>query len=193
MSFEPVVVFYKFDKCPHCQRLSKIWETPVDRNSESVVSAIKKVYPRMRFFIAQAKDNSGELVDKKNIPAGIRKYGNWFPKVLLIPGPLWDYAVSKISTTNDVEISYGVQVFNAVWSEAQQEWTWRRFYDYLNPESYATWIREAMNNPDFKDAQENKVLTGSNKPVFSKLENQLLRPIERKEDFCSEIHFIPRP
>ena len=92
---EPTVVLYKSNICRHCTALSSIWDTPPNKDEDSVVTALKKVYPKLRFYILTAKDNTGKF-DENVAPKDLIRYGKWYPMILLIPGvePLPVIAVS---------------------------------------------------------------------------------------------------
>jgi len=147
---EPILVLYKSNMCRHCAAVSDIWNT-APNGGESIVSAVKKVYPKLRFYTLTAKDNTGKF-DENIAPKDLIRYGKWYPMILLIPGPIWDAAMSKLGPKNDVEILNGVQIMNGKMSGKNLEYTQK--YDIRKPSEFAKWIREALANEEFIHAQE---------------------------------------
>jgi hypothetical protein len=151
---EPIVVLYKSNGCRHCDALTRIWDSPPGRGEDSVVMALKKVYPKIRLFVVTAADNNGRF-DENIAPKGLLKYMKWFPMILLVPGNLWDTAMSKLGPTNDVQLIDGVQIFNAVWKSGALEYT--NLYDGRTPSEFGKWLTVALENPDFKRVQSGTV------------------------------------
>jgi hypothetical protein len=52
---EPILVLYKSQMCHYCTSLSAFWDTPPNNKEDSVVAALKKVYPRLRFYTLTTK------------------------------------------------------------------------------------------------------------------------------------------
>ena len=148
---EPTLVFYKSMSCHHCDKLSKIWETPPKPGEDSVVSALKKVYPNLRFATVTAKDNTGKF-DENLAPKDLIRYGRWFPSILLVPGRLWDAAMAKLGPKNDVKLIDGVQVMNG-YIDATGELKNQNKYDVRIPSRFGDWLAEALKNEDFKKVQ----------------------------------------
>ncbi len=148
-SSEPVIVLYKSNGCRHCISLSKIWDTP-SKDEESVVGALKKVYPKLRFHALTARDNSGKFDEDTN-PKDLIRYGKWFPMILLIPGRLWDSAMAKLGPENNVQLLEGVQIMNGYWQNNELKYNVR--YNIQKPSEFGKWLTEAMENADFKRVQ----------------------------------------
>lgn len=147
---EPVVVLYKSNACRHCIALSNIWDKPPSKDEDSVMTAMRKVYPKIRFFIVSTKDNSGKF-DENTAPKDLFRYAKWYPMILLVPGTLWDKAMSKLGPKNDVQIVEGVQVMNGVWENKELKYVYK--YDTRKPSEFARWLRDALDNEDFKRVQ----------------------------------------
>lgn len=139
---EPVIVLYKSSTCGHCTKLASIWD--------KVTAAVKVVYPKMRFF--EVTGNGQGKFDPLAAPKDLARYSAWFPMILLVPGKVWDDAVSAIAKNNDVEIKEGVEIMNAVWEN--NVLTYKQRYDIRKPEEFGKWVKEAMENKDFKRIQE---------------------------------------
>jgi hypothetical protein len=141
---EPTLVLYKSSMCKHCQNLTNIWD--------SVKIALTGVYPKLRFYEVTAKDNSGRF-DENTVPKDLIRYSRWYPMIILVPGKIWDAAMANIGlgSRNPSEIRDGVQVMNAKWISDKIEYEQK--YDIRNPSEFARWLRDAMNNPDFKRVQ----------------------------------------
>lgn len=145
---EPVVVLYKSSMCRHCTALANIWDS--NKDGESVTAALKKVYPKLRLVTATAKDNSGKF-DENTIPKDLIRFGKWFPMIILIPGPLWNNAMSKLGPKNDVQLVDGVQIMNGKWNGTSIEYVQK--HDIRKPEEFAKWLKEALENENFKRVQ----------------------------------------
>lgn len=156
---EPVVVFYKSSQCRHCHNLSNIWGT--------VTTILKKIYPKIRFFILTA--NSTGKFDENVIPKDLIRYGKWFPMVLLVPGKIWDTAMSNLGPNNTVEIKDGVQMINAIWENGEPKYELK--YDIRKAEEFGRWLKDALENDDFK-----RVQWGDNHKSIQPLINGIIRP-----------------
>lgn len=168
---EPTLVFYKSTVCRHCQNLTNIWN--------DVTVAIKKSYPKLRFSIVTANDNSGKF-DENSIPKDLIRYAKWFPMILLIPGRLWDYAMANLGPKNNVEIKDGVQVMNAIIDKNTDKMSYVQKYDIRKPDDFVNWLREAFDNEDFKRVQNgtigNDILNNVIVPTIPTLQ-QPIQPI----------------
>lgn len=141
---EPVVVFYKSVSCSHCRNLTNIWP--------EVTTALKSVYPNLRFFVLTANDNSGKF-DENIAPKNMIKFAKWFPMVILIPGKVWDLAMSNLGPKNNIEIKEGVQIMNAIWDKDEIKYSQK--YDLRKPAAFKQWIKDSLDNEEFKRVQEN--------------------------------------
>lgn len=150
LNSEPVVVLYKSLTCGHCDDLSKIWDAPPPGGNISVMDALKQINPKIRFSVVTAKDQDGKF-DEKLYPSDLIRYSGRFPTILLIPGSLWDNAVSKLGPKNDIKLINGVQIMNAKWENN----VLKRFvkYNIMNPEDYSNWLMECQNDENFRKAQ----------------------------------------
>lgn len=151
---EPVVVLFKSNGCRHCQSLWNIWD--------NVTAALKVVYPKLRFYVLTAKDNRGGF-DENTAPKDLARYGKWFPMILLVPGHTWDSAMANLGIKNPVEIKDGVQIMNAVWKGS--DLTYEQKYDIRKPEDFAKWLKDSLENKDFKRVQNNENGAHSNSIV----------------------------
>ena len=144
---EPVVVLYKSSMCRHCTSLANIWDT--NPSGESVTSVLKKINPKLRFFTVTAKDNTGKF-DENTAPKDLIRFSKWFPMILLIPGPLWNNAMSKLGPKNDIKLIDGVQILNGKWDG---EVKYVQKYDITKPNDFGDWLRDGLGNDDFKKVQ----------------------------------------
>lgn len=147
---EATVVLYKSSACRHCTALSNIWDTPPNKDEDSVTTAIKKVYPKVRFYVLTAKDNTGKF-DENTAPKDLIRYGKWYPMILLVPGRMWDAAMSKLGPKNDVQLVEGVQIMNGMWEGNELKYVQK--YDIRKPAEFGRWIRDALENEGFKRVQ----------------------------------------
>ncbi len=147
-STEPVVVLYKSEACGHCKTLWNIWNQ--SNNGESVTSELKKVYPKIRIFVATSKEMTGKF-DENIYPKGLYIHKNWFPKIILVPGKLWNEAMSKLGPTNDVKLINGVQVMNG--QRVGDTFKPINMYNIFKPSEFSRWLKDAMQNDEFKKYQ----------------------------------------
>jgi hypothetical protein len=71
--------------------------------------------------------------------------------ILLIPGPKWNAAMAHLGPNNPISLIEGTQVMNAAWKDGRLEHVGG--FDTTKPEGILAWVKQAMNNPDFKRAQ----------------------------------------
>lgn len=155
---EPVVVLYKSEQCKHCTALAKIWDSPPNRDEDSITATIKKVYPKTRFFVLTTKDNTGSF-DENKAPKDLNRYGKWYPMILLVPGSLWDSAMGKLGPKNDVKLIEGVQIMNGAWTNSDaSKIEYVQKYNIQKPAEFGRWIRDAMENDEFKRVQNETVM-----------------------------------
>lgn len=147
---EPILVLYKSALCRHCTALSAIWDTPPNKDEDSVTTALKKVYPKLRFFVVTSKDNTG-IFDENTVPKDLIRYSMWFPMILLIPGKLWDEAMSKLGPKNEVKLVDGVQIMNGRFEGDSVKYI--QEHDIRKPVQFGKWLEKALNNEDFKRVQ----------------------------------------
>ena len=154
---EPVVVLYKSSVCRHCNDLMKIWDTS-NKDDDTITGALKKVNPKIRFFVLTAKDNTGKF-DENTAPKDLIRYGKWYPMILVIPGRKWDAAMSKLGPKNDVELVEGVQIMNGMWDGNELKYVQK--YDIRKPSEFGRWIKDAIDNDDFKRIQNGPSLSSN--------------------------------
>jgi hypothetical protein len=171
MSSEPIVVFYKSSVCGYCKNLSAIWD--------KVQNVIKSVYPKMRFYVLTSPTNAGEF-DENISPKDLKRWAAWFPMVLLVPGNVWDAAMKNLGPKNPIEITDGVQALNAIW-DTNNKLTYRYKYDISKPESFSNWIKESLQNEDFKKVQfsSEEVKKTPTQPIQSLLSG-IISPLEKQ-------------
>jgi hypothetical protein len=139
---EPVVVLYKSNGCTHCKNLMNIWG--------DVTAALKSVHPKLRFFVLTSEDNTGKF-DENVAPKSLIKYGKWFPMIFLVPGKVWDAAMSNLGPKNPIEIKEGVQVMNAAWDKDDIKYIQK--YNISKPEEFTRWLKDSLENEEFKRVQ----------------------------------------
>lgn len=169
MTTEPVIVFFKSKQCGHCITLEKIWASPPSKDKDSVITAVQKVYPKIRFDSVTAKDNGGEF-DVNVSPKGMEFYRKWFPMIILVPGKLWDAAKSKLGPLNDQKIIDGVQIMNGKWLGDTYEHDYK--YDIRDPSKFGEWLKVSLENEDFK-----RVQSGSIVPIKQPIASQSFQPL----------------
>lgn len=138
---EPTLVLYKSKQCRHCQNLTNIWD--------SVTASLKSVYQKLRIHVVTANDNSGKF-DENTSPKDIARYGRWYPIIFLVPGRVWDLAMNNLGPNpkNHIEIKDGVQIMNGKWDNGNLSYVQQ--YDIRQSGDFAKWLKEALDNEDFK-------------------------------------------
>lgn len=145
---EPIVVLYKSKTCGHCKTLEAKWGKDTDTDNSTVMGAMKKVYPKIRTFIVSANDSRGAF-DENTVPTDLSRWAKWFPMILLVPGRIWDNAMSKLGPKNSASIIDGVQVFNGT-RESTGGLTYVQKYNVRQPEEFARWLTDSLANEEFK-------------------------------------------
>jgi hypothetical protein len=172
---KPVLVLFTSDNCHHCGVLDDIWyPLPLGEfpKGESILCKLAEMYPGLRFGVISYKNNR-DLEHPELYPLRIRDYGRWFPMILLIPGPLWDYAM--LHRESDIELIDGVQIFNGAWEDDaslddalsvlpcirpnfdRKSLMYHPRCDGKKVDDYVQWFAESLNNPEFIAAQ-NKLI-----------------------------------
>jgi hypothetical protein len=151
-SSDATVVLYKSSLCRHCTSLSNIWDKPPSKDEDSVTAAIRKIYPNVRFYVLTAKDNTGKF-DENTAPKDLIRYGKWYPMILLVPGKIWNNAMSKLGPKTDAQIVDGVQIMNGIMENGELKYVQK--YDIRKPSEFARWIKDCLENEDFKRVQNN--------------------------------------
>lgn len=144
-----VVVIAKRPGCPTCVALDKIMN--------KIESSLRSVSPSIRIVIVNCLNKDGEF-DYDKYPNSLYLFtAEWAPQILLIPGGLWDEAMSQLGPSNSIRLRKGVQVMNADWVK-EQSLEYPKYHKYLNkpvkysllvPEAYAEWLKEALAADDF--------------------------------------------
>jgi hypothetical protein len=158
----PVLVLFTLDKSYYCRKFSDIWyPSPLGQlpTEESILYKLIGMYSGLRLVNIYYSDKR-EFEHPELYPLRIRDHANWFPMILLIPGPLWDHAM--LYPASDIELIDGVQIFNATSKNGVTDIN-RRFivpnskYDVTKVDDYVQWFAESLNNPEFIAAQ-NKLI-----------------------------------
>lgn len=201
---EPTLVLYKSAQCHYCNTLTAIWDTPKSKDEDSISTVLKKVYPKLRFFTLTAKDNSGKF-DENTAPKDLSRYSKWFPMILLVPGKVWDEAMSKLGPKNDAKIIDGVQIMNGHFENNGPKYSQK--YDIRKPADFGKWLEEALNNDEFKRVQSGlqplpSQIAQSIQPILSNIvkpvntantHTGMINPESHQVgDFCS-MRIIARP
>lgn len=156
-SIEPVVVLWKhkydaFDECYECykcqQRLS-IWDAIDD--VETATSAMKKIYPNIRIVVISVVHPFDEAT-VPIVPKGMIFYQCWYPMIILVPGKIWNNAMTNRGSDADVRLQDWVQILNGYWHD-DFKCSFIYKYDTLKPSEYGRWLKDAMENEEFRKVQ----------------------------------------
>jgi hypothetical protein len=139
---DPVLVMYRETRCSTCKSMEPIWETDLK-------PAILKEYPQLRVVTIVSENWLGKF-DESIYPKQLKEYARWFPMVLLIPGPVWDQAIQTMNSETPSDLKIGVQIMNAV---RDPDIKHASRYNITQISDYLKWIKEALDQPDFKRAQ----------------------------------------
>lgn len=147
---EPVIVYYKTQSCRYCRLLDREWGTETDTDNSTVLGAMKQVYSKFRTFVISSVGDYG-IFDENIVPSDMRRYGRWFPMILLVPGWVWNNAMKTLGPGNPATIIDGVQIFNGA-KGADGDLIYQRNYD-REPEDFANWLTAALANEEFREHQ----------------------------------------
>jgi hypothetical protein len=178
MNDNPVVVLYKSKACGSCANLSKIWD--------DIVIEMKNIKPTIRFFTVESPDAFG-FFDFSKAPKDLHRYKNSFPAILLVPGPLWNAAMTNLGVNNNVQITDGVQLFNGYLLDSVPKMHDKIRYAYNKPSEFARWLKDSLENEDFKRVQ-NSSLTFPK--IMTKIENKPVK-VTNKIEFDPEVRHEP--
>lgn len=173
-SSEPVLIFFKSEQCTHCNNLSKMWK--------DVEPVLKGVYPKLRISTITAKDNTGTF-DSSKVPKDLLRYAGWFPMILLVPGNVWDAAMSNLGPKNPIIIKDGVQIMNGKF--AGDKLTYAQKYDIRKPDKFGAWLKEALADKDFIRVQNSTLSNIPTVDVPSRSIQPLLTPIANPSNASS--------
>lgn len=191
---EPVVIYIKSVDCGFCTSLSKIWDTPT-KDTDSVVGEIKKVHPKMR-FVSVTIERGKYSVDENLYPKDLSRFIKWYPMILLVPGPVWNEAMSKLGPKSEVKLGSGVQVMNGQVENGELKNQPATKYNSRKPAEFGRWVKDSMNSLEFKQSQQKPILPLVS-PSFKLPDNPHVpnpHPVKKndKPDVCS-MRVISRP
>lgn len=155
MEHPPTVIFYKSKGCGHCLKLAEIWDKSTSSSSPSVVSILKKTYPKIRTITVEVENNGGSF-DENVFPKDLIRYRAWFPMILLVPGPVWDAANAQLGPKNEAKLKAGVQVLNGSWGpneKGQEALKYVAKYNIREAVEFGRWLKDSLENEEFKAAQ----------------------------------------
>lgn len=147
---DPVIVFYKSLTCGPCAALSAVWNNPPKAGGDSVCTSFRRIYPNIRIIEVACKDMNGEF-DVNAYPKDLRRFAVWFPMIILIPGPSWDKAMSKLGPRNDVTLD-GAQPMNELYDETGRMIPGNKYNTSITTE-FGRWLKDALEMDSFKKIQ----------------------------------------
>jgi len=140
-----VVLMSPANQCQWCNYMLKNWDVNIN--------AMLSVYPKLRFPKPNDETKQykyppiiiqNKTIDSKLYPKELFNYYLlWSPIVMLIPGESWDECNQQLGPNNYKKFK-NVQVMNGVSSDKYP--VYNQIYDIRKPESFGTWIKEALNN-----------------------------------------------
>lgn len=159
---DPVLVVYTSLTCPHCMKLKAIWD-------KDVLPALKEAYPNLRFVTVTARNNNG-VFNENIFPKKIIDYAHWFPMIFLVPGHVWDTAMQTMNSDNPSDVKEGVQIMNGLRAPGATKIQYVQKYNILKSSDFVKWIKEALENEEFKKVQQTKkpipsLIANINKPI----------------------------
>lgn len=162
----PVLVFYFKKGCSKCNQMIKNWN--------DIVKKINKENSKIKILQIFA-DRYGRF-DVDKYPKMLKVY-DVPPSVLLIPGQLWNRATENLGKDNNVEIKEGVQIFGFKWVKGKLTFDkdLKLRSDKPISDILLTWLKQALENKDFKRAQLGKTKN------ISDINNILVPTMEKNE------------
>jgi hypothetical protein len=145
---DPVLVTYTSLTCPHCSKLKAIWD-------KDVLPALKEAQPSLRFVTVTARNNTG-VFNENIFPKKIIDYAHWFPMIFLVPGHVWDTAMKTMNSDAPTDVKEGVVIMNGLRAPGSLKIQYVQKYNILKSSDHVKWIKEALENEEFKKVQNVK-------------------------------------
>lgn len=195
-----VIVLYKSKPgtCRHCNDVSSIWDNPPKNSVDglSITGVLKNINPKIRFVTVTATDNQGNF-NENLIPKDLIRYGVRFPQIILIPGKLWDEAMSSLGPNNNVKLLEGVKVIN--YKIVDDRLQYDEKYNIKIPSDYEKWYRSCIDEENFKNIKNTDVNNDKNTNIFTESPIKNVSVKNKKEYTISEftnscsVKLISRP
>lgn len=141
---EPIVLLCTRCTYGNCSDVGGFWD---DGSENSVVSTLKTIYSNIRTVVVNA--NNDGTFDEHKWPKDLIRYGKWFPMILLVPGQLWDNAMSRLGPNNDIQLIEGVQIMNGYLVDGVLKY--HCIYDITKASEFGRWFQTAINATNIKN------------------------------------------
>ena len=152
----------------YCRVVKSSWTSPYEVSDcehyrafygESIIDKvctldrICHINPNIRFCCRVSDDSKYSEIESYNeglvrFPGGINTFGRWFLMMALVPGPIWDYALSHSET----------EIIEFAWIFAKQFENEKippiDKYNGKSREEYMTWLTSCLNDKAFLRAQD---------------------------------------
>lgn len=146
-SSDPVFILIKAKNCGACIGLDRVWKNCED--------TIRKNFPRLRLVIITLSSMQ-EPINEKLYPSKLKYIRSWFPMMVLIPGPVWDHAMSNLGVNNPVDVTQGIQIMNGEYDRnAGRTNQVAKYPNFKDPAVISAWLKEASSNREFLSIQNN--------------------------------------
>lgn len=185
MNSDPVLLFYGTESCPHCVKLAQIWGE-VATGPHTVKKLVNKAFPNVRVQNIIIKSN----MDESKYPAGLKQFVRWVPMIMLIPGRLWDQAMSNLNSVPPVSLIEGTQVMNAIWKNGSLERV--NEFDQTKADSIVAWVKRALADPNFIKVQSGTPEPNTNLTPHLRTLPARENPFKSTDNVCT-IKIITRP
>jgi hypothetical protein len=169
----PVLVIIKSKQCPKCRLFEDRW---------AEISRKLRLVTPLRFFSIMCEDMSGKF-DVTRAPRDCVRYATWFPTLFLVPGRVWDAAMSNLGPHSTALVRAGVQVFNGV--ETDTGISRIVEYNLSLTDDIVNWLKQAISNEKFRRAEiegSDTILTPS---IISTPSASFIDPEPSDENVCS--------
>lgn len=128
----PAIVFMKSKYSRHSSLFQSVWDN------------LKRLYPTLRFVKVNV---TMDRFDENLAPSYLNNYSGFQICLLLVPGPLWDKAMSRLGPNNPIELRDGVQILNWAWNGDRIIYVPE--YDIRSVDQCCKWIDRAIFNQEF--------------------------------------------
>lgn len=179
----PTLVLIKANGCPACTTLAPVWD--------ECVRQMKEIIPSLNIVVIN-KPGIRAPIDANSYP-GILSVFDWFPATLLVPGNVWENAMTKLGS-GIMEPLPGSQILNGHWTTGTtvQQHVGRDIkYHFTKPVDYKRWIMAAVSSEDYKRASTTAITTLPTLPIISADSGREPQYIASQSRPCG-IHLIPK-
>lgn len=139
---EPMLLFIDLPQFTYCGPVRDIWSSKSGNviKEQSILYQAKQLWTGLRDNQIQLKTFDDKECFNEYPNISIAKLIKWYPCIILIPGPVWDYGISNPESQN----INAIQILNGNINGK---------YKIHKLEEYMFWLTKSFENKDFITAQ----------------------------------------